>query len=267
MLNELKNLAENGQTMPVLFIGHGSPMNAVEENDFTRGWQKSVENIEKPEAIIVISAHWETRGTFVTAMEKPRTIHDFYGFPQTLFDVQYPANGSLDAAKLIAENGRGNQIGLDETWGLDHGAWSVLVHMFPNAEIPVLQLSLDYNRSPKEHFELAKELEFLRKRGVLMIGSGNIVHNLRLVNFRNKSGDDWAMEANDIFKDLISSGRSGDLVEYGNLGRAATLAVPTAEHFLPLLYTLALRKENEEIEIFNDAVELGSIAMTSVKIC
>jgi 4,5-DOPA dioxygenase extradiol len=138
MLNELKNLAENGRTMPVLFIGHGSPMNAVEENEFIRGWQKSVENIGKPKAIVVISAHWETRGIFVTAMEKPRTIHDFYGFPQKLFDVQYPANGSLETANLIGKNANGNQIGLDKNWGLDHGAWSVLVHMFPNAEIPVL---------------------------------------------------------------------------------------------------------------------------------
>lgn len=266
MLNELNNLAENGQTMPILFIGHGSPMNAVEENNFTRGWQKSVENIQKPKAIIVISAHWETRGTFVTAMEKPRTIHDFYGFPQTLFDVQYPANGSLETANLIAENANGNRIGFDENWGLDHGVWSVLVHMFPNAEIPVLQLSLDYNRSPKDHFKLAKELAFLRARGVLIIGSGNIVHNLRLVNFRNKGGDDWAIEANEIFKDLISSGRYDELFEYEKLGRAATLAVPSAEHFLPLIYTLALRKENEKIEMFNDAVELGSISMTSLKI-
>lgn len=266
MLNELKNLAENGQKMPVLFIGHGSPMNAVEENDFTRGWQKSIENISKPKAIIVISAHWETRGTFVTAMEKPRTIHDFYGFPQTLFDVQYSANGSLGAANLIAENANGKLIELDENWGLDHGAWSVLVHMFPNAEIPVLQLSLDYNRSPKEHFELAKELRFLRERGVLIIGSGNIVHNLRLVNFRKKSGDDWAIEANGIFKNLIASGRYDELFEYEKLGREASLAVPSAEHFLPLLYALALQKKDEQIEFFNDAVELGSISMTSLKI-
>lgn len=266
MLNELKNLAENGLTMPVLFIGHGSPMNAVEENDFTRGWQKSVESIRKPKAIVVISAHWETRGTFVTAMEKPRTIHDFYGFPQTLFDVRYPASGSAETANMVAENANGNPIGFDENWGLDHGAWSVLVHMFPNAEIPVVQLSLDYNRSPKEHFELAKELAFLRERDVLIIGSGNVVHNLRLVNFRSKSGDDWATVANEIFKDLIASGRYDDLFEYEKLGRAATLAVPTAEHFLPLLYALALQKKDEKIEIFNDAVELGAIAMTSVKI-
>lgn len=266
MLKELNNLAENGHAMPVLFIGHGSPMNAVEENDFTRGWQKSIENIKKPKAIIVISAHWETRGTFVTAMERPRTIHDFYGFPQTLFDVQYPANGSFETANLIAENANGNPIGFDETWGLDHGAWSVLVHMFPNAEIPVLQLSLDHNHSPKEHFELAKKLAFLRERGVLIIGSGNIVHNLRLVNFRNKSGDDWAIEANEIFKNLIVSGKYDELFEYEKSGRAAALAVPSAEHFLPLLYALALQKKDEKIEIFNDAVELGSISMTSLKI-
>lgn len=266
MLKDLKNLAENGQTMPVLFVGHGSPMNAVEENDFTRGWQKSVENISKPNAIVVISAHWETRGTFVTAMEKPRTIHDFYGFPQKLFDVQYPANGSLETAASIAENANGNSIGFDENWGLDHGAWSVLVHLFPNAEIPVLQLSLDYARSPKEHFELAKQLAFLRERGVLVIGSGNIVHNLRLVNFRNKSGDDWAIEANEIFKNLVASGRYDELFEYEKLGREAAMAIPSAEHFLPLLYALALQKKDEKIEFFNDAVELGSISMTSLKI-
>ena len=266
MINELQNLSENGQTMPVLFVGHGNPMNAVEENGFTKGWRKSVENLEKPKAIVVVSAHWETRGTFVTAMETPRTIHDFYGFPQNLFDVSYPAPGSLETARMIAENGKGKEIRFNDTWGLDHGAWSVLVHMFPEADVPVLQLSLDYNRNPAEHYELAKELAFLRERGVLVIGSGNMVHNLGLVKFRQNYGDEWAVEANEIFKDVIIKGSHDKLFTYENLGREAALAVPTAEHFLPLLYALALQKKDEEIEIFNDAVELGSIAMTSLKV-
>lgn len=252
--------------MPVLFIGHGNPMHAVEENDFTRGWRKSVEAIPKPKAVLVVSAHWETRGTSVTAMERPRTIHDFYGFPQKLFDVRYPAPGSIETARLIAESSEENPVGLNETWGLDHGAWSVLVHMFPEADVPVLQLSLDTDRSPKEHFEFAGELGFLRERGVLVVGSGNMVHNLGLIDFREKGGDDWAIEANEIFKDLIASGKSDELVEYEKLGREAMLAVPTAEHFLPLLYALALQRKDEKIEFFNDAVELGSIAMTSLKI-
>lgn len=266
MLKELTNLNKNGGMMPILFVGHGNPMNAVEENDFTRGWKRAVENMPTPKAIVVVSAHWETRGTFVTAMEKPRTIHDFYGFPQTLFDVEYPAPGSFETANLIAENSVENPIGLNETWGLDHGAWSVLVHMFPEADIPVLQLSLNANLSPREHFELAKDLAFLRECGVLIIGSGNIVHNLRLIKFQQKNGDDWAIEANDIFKNLIVSEKFDRLTKYESLGRAAAIAIPTAEHFLPLLYALALRKQDEQIEFFNDAIELGSISMTSLKI-
>lgn len=266
MFNELENLSENGQKMPVLFVGHGNPMNAVEENDFTLGWRKSVGNIPKPKAVLVVSAHWETRGTLVTAMEKPRTIHDFYGFPQNLFDVQYPAPGSFETARLIVENAPENSVGFNETWGLDHGAWSVLVHIFPEADVPVLQLSLNINHSPREHFEFAKKLAFLRERGVLIIGSGNMVHNLGLIKFREKGGDDWAIEANEIFKKMISSGRYDDLINYERLGSEAVLAVPTAEHFLPLLYALALHKKDEKLEFFNDAVELGSISMTSLKI-
>jgi len=266
-ISELKNLPQTKTRMPVLFIGHGNPMYGIEENDFTRGWQKSIENLPKPKAIIVVSAHWETRGTKITAMPKPRVIYDFGGFPQKLFEAQYPASGSPEIAAEVAENLKQRLIELDETWGLDHGTWTVLRHLYPQADVPVLQLSLDYTKPASAHYELARDLAFLRERGVLVIGSGNMVHNLRRINFRAAGkGSDWASEADEIFKNLISAGEHDKLIKYENLGGAVALAVPTAEHYLPLLYALALKTEGEPIEIFNDAMDLGSISMTSVKI-
>jgi 4,5-DOPA dioxygenase extradiol len=268
MLKDLEKLEKSGARMPVLFVGHGNPMYGIEENEFTRGWKKAVENLEKPRAIVVVSAHWETRGTQVTAMPRPRVIYDFGGFPRELFEARYDATGSPELAKEIAENLKRRLIELDETnWGLDHGAWTILRHLYPAADVPVLQLSLDYTKPAAQHYEFAGELDFLRERGVLVIGSGNMVHNLRRVNFRAPNqGQDWAVEANEIFKNLISAGEHDKLIEYENLGGEVRLAVPTAEHYLPLLYALALKKEGEPIEIFNDAVDLGSISMTSVKI-
>lgn len=254
--------------MPVLFIGHGNPMYGIEENEYTRGWKKSVENLPQPEAIVVVSAHWETRGTLVTAMPKPRVIYDFYGFPQALFEAKYDASGSPEIAREIAENLKEKLIALDESnWGLDHGTWTILRHLYPDADVPVLQLSLDNTKPAKWHYELAKELSFLREREVLVIGSGNTVHNLRRVNFRAPNeGLDWAIEANEIFKNLILSGEHDKLIKYENLGSEVALAIPTAEHYLPLLYALALKTEDEPVEIFNDGVDLGSISMTSLKI-
>lgn len=247
----------------LLFVGHGNPMYAIEENNFTQTWQNLGKNLSKPKAIVVISAHWETVGTFVTAMEKPRTIHDFYGFPPELVAVQYNAPGNPDLAKEISVQ---TGIELDENWGLDHGTWSVLKHLFPKADIPVLQISLDRTKTALEHYDFAKKLKFLRHENVLIIGSGNIVHNLRMVNFRNNFGDEWANSANEILKELVVNDEHTQLINYQKLGSEVQLAIPTPEHFLPLLYVLALKNEGEKIEIFNDAVELGSISMASFNV-
>lgn len=264
--DELKKLPETENRMPVLFIGHGNPMYGIEENDFTRGWLKSIENLPKPRAILVVSAHWETRGTRITAMPVPRVIYDFGGFPQALFEAQYPAKGSPEIAKEVADNLKQRLIELDETWGLDHGTWTVLRHLYPNADVPVLQLSIDFTKPASWHYELAKELSFLRDRGILIIGSGNMVHNLRRINFGAAQSLDWALSANEKFKDLILKGEHEKLIRYENLGNDVALAIPTAEHYLPMLYALALKIEDEPLEIFNDAIDLGSISMTSVKI-
>jgi 4,5-DOPA dioxygenase extradiol len=265
---------EAPEPMPVLFIGHGSPMNAIEENEFSKAWRRIGRALPKLEAILCISAHWETRGTHVTAMEKPRTIHDFGGFPQELYEVQYPAPGSPWLASEIQNMIKSSEVRLDTDWGLDHGCWSVLNQMFPAADIPIVQLSLDFARSAPEHYALAKELAALRWKGVLIIGSGNLVHNLRQLVIRgNSPGDfnqpfglDWAIEANEIFKRLIDENRHSELADYLSLGNAVRMAVPTPEHFLPLLYTLALQQENETIAYFNDQPVAGSLTMTSLLI-
>lgn len=271
-LNALGKLTETmGSTeqMPVLFLGHGSPMNAIEENEFVKGFRDAGKTIVKPNAVLCISAHWETAGTFVTAMEKPKTIHDFGGFPQALFDVQYPAPGNPQLAKETKELVKKTTVGLDEKWGLDHGCWSVVKHLYPNADVPVLQLSIDYRQTPHYHYELAKELAALRKKGVLIVGSGNMVHNLRMVawdKLNESYAYDWATEANEKMKKFISGGDHQQLVNFRSQGKAFDLAIPTPEHFLPLLYTLALREENEKVSFFNDKPVAGSLTMTSVKI-
>lgn len=254
--------------MPVLFVGHGNPMNAIEENEFSKKWESMGKELTKPTAILCISAHWETRGTFVTAMEKPKTIHDFGGFPQELFDVQYPAPGKPELAKEIKSAIKKTDIGLNEDWGLDHGSWSVIRKMYPNADIPVLQVSLDYTKPAQWHYDLAKELASLRKKGVLIVGSGNMVHNLGMVNWRNLNGPgyDWAIEMNETFKKLISEGDHQTLINYASLGKAAQLAIPSPDHYLPLLYTLALKDEKDSISFFNDKTLAGSLSMTSVKL-
>lgn len=272
-LNELDQVTRefgNTETMPVLFLGHGSPMNAIEENEFVTGFRKTGREIPRPHAIICVSAHWETRGTFVTAMEKPRTIHDFGGFPRELYDVQYPAPGSPELAKEVSNTLKDVEVGLDQNWGLDHGAWSVVKHLYPKADIPVIQLSLDTRKTPQQHYELARELASLRKKGVLIIGSGNMVHNLRMVAWDklNSSGYafDWASEASEKMKTFIRNRDHHPLIQYNNQGRAFQLSIPTPEHYLPLLYVLALQEKNETVELFNDQAVAGSLTMTSVKI-
>jgi 4,5-DOPA dioxygenase extradiol len=254
--------------MPVLFIGHGSPMNAIEENEFVRGWRNVGETLPRPAAILCVSAHWETRGTFVTAMEKPATIHDFGGFPQALFDVEYPAPGDPELANETKKMVIKTEIGLDNNWGLDHGCWSVVKRLYPDADIPVIQMSLDHYQSPQYHYDLAKELAPLRKKGVLIIGSGNTVHNLRMVAWDRMNepeyGYDWALEANAKMNHFILSGDHQALINYKSQGQAFDLAIPTPDHFLPLLYALALKEENEEVRLFNDKTIMGSLSMTSL---
>jgi 4,5-DOPA dioxygenase extradiol len=268
-LNKLTESFKNTDKFPVLFVGHGSPMNAIEENEFVKGWRNIGKTIQKPNAILCISAHWETRGTFVTAMEKPKTIHDFGGFPQALYEVQYPAPGSPDLAKETKALINKTEVGLDDKWGLDHGCWSVVKHLYPDASTPVIQLSLDYYQSPQYHYDLSKELSSLRRKGVLIIGSGNMVHNLGMISWDKLEepgyGYDWAIEANEKMKKFILSNDHKSLIKYKLQGRAFDLAIPTPDHFLPLLYSLALKEENEKIEIFNDKAVAGSLTMTSIK--
>ena len=265
-----KGLGEEEEKMPVLFIGHGSPMNAIEDNIFSKRWQQMGKEIQIPKAVVVVSAHWLTKGTMVTAMPNPKTIHDFGGFPQALFDVQYPAPGSPELATEIQKLITNPAVELDHDWGLDHGTWSVVKHMYPDADIPVLQLSIDYYKPAAYHYELAKQLLALRKKGVLIIGSGNMVHNLRMVAWDKLNepeyGFDWALEMNDVFKNKISNGFHKELIQYEKLHKAATLAIPTPDHYYPLLYILALQTDNDKVEFFNDKAVGGSLTMTSVKI-
>jgi 4,5-DOPA dioxygenase extradiol len=251
--------------MPALFVGHGSPMNAIEENASSRKWQNLGKSLPRPQVILCISAHWETKGTFFTAMEKPKTIHDFGGFPKALFDTQYPAPGYPELGGELKTLVKPNQINPDKEWGLDHGAWSVLNQMYPKADIPVVQLSLDYTKDPAYHYPLGKELRELRNKGVLIIGSGNIVHNLGMLAWQQpETGYDWAIELNQIFKSKIELGNHQDLIQYQKLSGKPGLAIPTPEHYLPLLYVLALQEKNEKPHFFNDFLQMGSISMTSV---
>jgi 4,5-DOPA dioxygenase extradiol len=276
-LKDLQRMTENmpqTDTMPVLFVGHGSPMNAIEDNEFSRGWHEIGKTLPRPTAILCISAHWETRGTWVTAMDKPRTIHDFGGFPRELYMAQYPAPGSIWLAVETKNSVKKIPVGFDQEWGLDHGSWSVLRQMFPNADIPVIQMSLDRTKPAHYHYDLAKELAALRNKGVLILGSGNIVHNLARVaimggtisDFNRPFGFDWAIEANNLFKKLIDTHQHEQLIKYDSLGNAVQLAVPTPEHYLPMLYALALKGDDESITYFNDKPLAGSLTMTSMKI-
>jgi len=265
-----RNADTPSSLMPVLFLGHGSPMNAIEENRYVQGFRETATRLPRPSAIVCVSAHWETRGTEVTAMEHPRTIHDFGGFPRELYEVQYPAPGDPPLALETQAAVQGTEVELDQSWGLDHGAWSVIKHLYPAADVPVLQLSLDVGKSPREHYALAKELAFLRSRGVLVIGSGNIVHNLGRVAWEHldeeQYGFDWALEADARMREFIISGDPAPLLAFRSQGTAFDLAIPTTEHFLPLLYVLALRSPKDGLRIFNDAVVGGSISMTSLQL-
>lgn len=254
--------------MPVLFLGHGSPMNAIEENSFTIGFQKTAQAIPRPHAILCLSAHWLTRGTAITAMEHPQTIHDFGGFPDELYAINYPAPGSPELALATKELLLPQTATLDHQWGLDHGAWSVIKHLFPNADIPVVQMSIDFTRDLPWHYELAHQLVTLRDHGILIIGSGNIIHNLRLVDFQKLNvldyGYDWAHEAREQFHRLLLQKKFEPLLNVERMGTAARMAVPTTEHYIPLLYALGAAGKNASLTLFNEELVGGSIGMTSV---
>lgn len=258
--------------MPMLFIGHGSPMNAIENNNFTQGWKATAEAMPRPKAIVVISAHWCTRGTWVTAMENPKTIHDFGGFPEVLFQQQYPAKGDPLLASAVVEMLAEQHAQKDQEWGLDHGTWSVLLQMYPKADIPVIQISIDYHQPPAYHFALAGILAELRDKGVLIMASGNMVHNLRMMQLKDQSADfsapygfDWALRINETFKNAIASHDYNVLLDYTRLDKDILLAVPTPDHYYPLIYTLGMRKEGDKVRFFNDTAVAGSITMTSVQ--
>jgi 4,5-DOPA dioxygenase extradiol len=266
-------LGEQDAKMPILFVGHGSPTNAIEDNEFTRRWRQLAREIPVPKAVIIVSAHWLTKGTHITAMEQPKTIHDFGGFSRELYEVQYPAKGDPALAKEAAAMIRSTNVGLDHDWGLDHGAWSVVKQMYPEANIPMLQLSIDYHKPAQYHYDLAHELAGLRKKGVLILASGNMVHNLGMIripsgdfkDINQEYGFDWAIEMNDLFKKNILSGNHKALIAYEQLNKAAKLAVPSPDHYYPLLYALGLQDKKDEPVIFNDKVVAGSLTMTSVK--
>jgi 4,5-DOPA dioxygenase extradiol len=253
--------------MPVLFLGHGSPMNAVEDNAFSRGWAQMAERLPRPRAILIVSAHWETQGVFLTGGSAPETIHDFYGFPQALFDVRYTAPGARWLAErardlLAAATVKPSVLALDDTRGFDHGVWSVLSPMYPAADVPIVQLSLDRTLTPQQHLELGRALAPLRDEGVMIVGSGDIVHNLR-IDFRKAEPQAWAVEFNEAAKALIVAGDDAALAHYERLGPAAQASINSAEHYLPLLYVLAVRRPGDAVSFFNDAV-FAAISMTSV---
>ncbi len=272
-LNDIEKISSsfsNTEKMPVLFLGHGSPMNAIEENEFVAGFKNMAASLPKPNAILCISAHWYTNGTKVTAMQMPKTIHDFGGFPKALFDVQYPAKGSPILAKETSKILQPINIALDDTWGLDHGAWSVIKHLYPKANIPVVQMSIDFTKPPQYHFELACKLNALRQKGILIIGSGNIIHNLGLADFANINkinyGYDWAIEAHAIINKYLQEGNYDPLINYEKQTKVLQLAIPTPEHYLPLIYVLGLQQKKENLTLFNDKLLAGSLSMTSLKI-
>ncbi len=251
--------------MPVLFVGHGSPMNALEDNEFSRAWAGLGAALPQPRAILCVSAHWETDGTRVTAMPKPKTIHDFWGFPPDLYKKLYPAPGSPEWAKTTRGTIRSTTVEPDMSWGLDHGTWSVLCRMFPAADVPVFQLSLDRKLPPRRHYEIGRELAPLREQGLLIVGSGNLVHNLGMMEWTDKAFD-WAAEFDSKVAALIGKHDHDALIRYEALGPGAALAIPTNEHYLPMLYALALQGKDEPLDFFTEKVVLGSISMRGFRI-
>ena len=254
--------------MPAIFFGHGSPLNAIQPNEYTRAWEGLRGAVGQPSAIVAVSAHWYVPGTRVTAMAQPRTIHDFGGFPRELYEVSYPAPGEPVLAGRLASLLRPVQVELDEQWGLDHGTWSVLRHVFPAANVPVIQLSIDARQPPAFHHEVGRRLAPLRDAGVLVIGSGNVVHNLHTYAWRRRVIEpfDWAVRFEAAVREAIASGDDRRLIEYQDLGEDARLSVPTPEHYLPLLYVIGQRTADEPVTFPTQGIEGGSISMLAVKL-
>jgi 4,5-DOPA dioxygenase extradiol len=252
--------------MPVLFIGHGNPMNAIEKNEFSATWEQIGQSLPRPKAILAVSAHWETIGTKITAMDQPRTIYDFYGFPPELYAAAYPAPGSPEVADVVRGMIKLTEIKPDFSWGLDHGTWSVLYRMFPKADIPVVQLSLDRTQEAQFHYDLGRQLQELREEGVLILGSGNIVHNLGIMAQDNDAAYDWALEFDQKVKQWIETDDHDPLIHFQKHGKAAALAINSGEHYKPLLYAMGLKEAGEPIRFFTDKVAHGAISMRSVRI-
>jgi 4,5-DOPA dioxygenase extradiol len=261
-------MSASSPTLPAIFVGHGNPMNALQDNAFTRAWAALGGSVPRPRAVLAVSAHWTLPRVAVTAMPAPRTIHDFGGFPRELFQVEYPAPGEPALARRVRELLAPIPVEADDAWGLDHGTWSVLRHVFPQADVPVVQLSLDETREPEAHYEIGKRLGPLRDEGILVLGLGNLVHNLRLYDWNRGSGEllDQAAGFERKVKELIQAGDHDALIHYESLGRGAELSVPTPEHFLPLLYVLALRREGEAVSFPVEGADGGSISMLSIRI-
>ena len=248
--------------MPVLFVGHGSPMNAIEDNEFSRAWTALGKALEKPKAILSISAHWFTRGTKVNDSPAPTMIYDMYGFPDELYALKYPAPGSPELAYRTREL-VGDFVTIDNNWGIDHGTWSVLHRVFPGADIPVVQLSVNAALTPAEHYEIGKKLRSLRDEGVLIFGSGNVVHNLARVDWRMNDGQPWAQEFDQYIHRAVTNGRHQDVIDFANDGEPAQLSVPSIDHFAPLLYVLGASDANDQVRVINADCTLGSMSMTS----
>lgn len=261
-------MARAEEPMPALFVGHGNPMNAIEDNVYSRGWRAIGESIPRPRAVVCISAHWYVEGTRVTSMERPRTIHDFGGFPRKLYDVQYPAPGDPVLAARMAELLKPTDVVQDESWGLDHGTWSVLVHIFPRADVPVIQLSIDENQPASTHYELGQRLSALREDGVLIVGSGNVVHNLHAYAWGRHGVEafDWARRFETEARRLLLSREHQPLIDYESLGTDAALSIPTPEHYLPLLYVIAGCRGEERVTFPVEGVDGGSVSMLTVQI-
>lgn len=248
--------------MPALFVGHGSPMNAIEDNLYSQKWKEIARNIPKPKAILAISAHWYTNGTKINDIESPKIIYDFYGFPDELYNVKYPVVGSSEFAH-ITRNSISKDVSIDNTWGIDHGTWSVLCWMYPEADIPVYQLSIDSSAPAETHYKLGREIRLLRENGVMILGSGNVVHNLSRVQWGMEGGYPWANQFDEYIKEKIVNRQHADVVHYHSAGDSSRLAFTTPDHFYPLLYVLGAAREEDEITIFNDSCTLGSLSMTS----
>jgi 4,5-DOPA dioxygenase extradiol len=247
--------------MPALFIGHGSPMNAIEDNKYSKSWEEIGKHIVKPEAILSVSAHWFTKGTKITDAPQPKVVYDMYGFPDDLYRVNYQPNGSPELAhktmSLIS-----SEVKIDNSWGIDHGTWSVLCRMYPKADIPVFQLSVDAGASAENHIKIGRELASLRDQGVMIFGSGNVVHNLSRVNWEMDDGYSWALEFDEYIKDKIISGQYDSVLDYSKAGPSATLAFSTPDHFNPLLYVLGASNKSDKLTVFNDSCTLGALSMT-----